>query len=74
MINDYKSIPCSSTLQGVTLAQSLIQTNDMWLGRYAKTKKLCTTEREAGIFVDTLLIKAGKQPINILKPKEHGPI
>lgn len=30
--------------------------------------KTFPTERQAAIFVDTVLILAGKQPVNILKP------
>lgn len=30
------------------------------------------TEREAAIYVDTILIKAGKKPVNILKSIDNG--
>lgn len=30
---------------------------------------LCKTEREAAVMVDTLLLRAGKDPVNILKLK-----
>lgn len=33
--------------------------------------KVCKTEREAAIAADKKLIMMGKQPVNILKPKEQ---
>ena len=44
-------------------------TKILWLGKVLKTGKNFDTEREAAIYVDTVLLNKGKKPVNILKAK-----
>lgn len=45
----------------------------LWKARshanYNYWEKFCDTEREAALAYDMYMIKIGKQPVNILKPK-----
>ena len=40
-----------------------------WCARVGGKAKFATTEREAARLADEMRIKAGKSPVNVLKPK-----
>ena len=42
---------------------------EVWRGLVLKTSKNFKTEREAAVYVDTVLLNRGKKAVNILKAK-----
>lgn len=47
----------------------MIENKEQWRGSVLRKSKFFVTEREAAVYVDKVLINAGKQPVNIMIKK-----
>lgn len=64
----WKFIKTSDTYKYVSYQQSP-NGQRVWMGSVLKKSRMCVTEKEAALFVDTILIVSGKNPVNVLKKK-----
>ena len=58
-----------SLLYAYVFHQDTNRTSLKWFAKVGAKAKCSATERGAAIEADIMLIKAGKQPVNVLKPK-----